>query len=84
MSSSLRTVAAFWALSFNEAIRAKWLIIFTIVYFLALVNIPFLVLAVDGLLPPTALNSYVVYLGSVSYPFLPLLSLPLGALSIVE
>jgi ABC-type transport system involved in multi-copper enzyme maturation permease subunit len=80
----LRTVAAFANLSFREAIRAKWLIIFTIVYFLVLVNIPFLILAVDGLLPPSSLNSYVVYLGSVSYPFLPLLSLPVGALSIVE
>ena len=84
MSTGLRTVAAFGSLSFREAIRAKWLIIFTAVYFLILVNIPFLVVSVGGLLPPSALNSYVVYLGSVSYPFLPLLSLPLGALSIVD
>jgi len=84
LSVSLRTIAAFASLSFKDSMRAKWLIIFTLTYFLVLVNIPFLVLSVGGLLPPSALNSYVVYLGSVSYPFLPLLSLPLGALSIVD
>jgi ABC-type transport system involved in multi-copper enzyme maturation permease subunit len=63
--TSPRTVAAFWSASFKESIRARWLIVFTVVYFLVLVNIPF-------------------YVGSISYPFLPLLTLPLGALSIVD
>ncbi len=79
-----RTVFALSALSFREAIRAKWLIFFTVIYFLVLVNVPFLILIADGSLPAATLNGYIVYLGSVSFPFLPLLSLPLGALSIVE
>ena len=79
-----RTVAAFSVFSFKEAIRTKWLVVFTAIYFLVLVNVPFLILIADRLLPASTLNSYIVYLGSVSYPFLPLLSLPLGALSIVE
>jgi len=82
--TGIRTVAAFSALSFRDAIRTKWLIVFTVVYFLVLINVPFLILIADGSLPASTLNSYIVYLGSVSYPFLPLLSLPLGALSIVE
>lgn len=79
-----RTLAALSVFSFKEAIRTKWLIVFTVIYFLVLVNVPFLILIVDRSLPASTLNSYIVYLGSVSYPFLPLLSLPLGALSIVE
>jgi len=82
--TTARVVAAFASLSFRDAIRARWLIIFTAVYFLILVNVPFLILILDRTLPPSALNSYVVYLGSVSFPFIPLLALPLGALSIVE
>jgi Cu-processing system permease protein len=79
-----RSVAALSVFSFKEAIRTKWLIVFTAIYFLVLVNVPFLILIADRALPGTTLNSYIVYLGSVSFPFLPLLSLPLGALSIVE
>lgn len=79
-----RIVGAIISQTFKESIRAKWLIMFTIVYFLVTINVPFLVLIIERLLPPATLNSYLVYLGTTSYPFLPLLSLPLGALSIVE
>jgi len=82
--NSPRVISAIMGQTFKESIRAKWLIMFTIVYFLVTINVPFLVLIVERLLPPTTLNSYLVYLGTTSYPFLPLLSLPLGALSIVE
>jgi ABC-type transport system involved in multi-copper enzyme maturation permease subunit len=79
-----RIISAIVGQTFYESIRAKWLIMFTFVYFLVTINVPFLILLIEGLLPPTTLNNYLVYLGTVSYPFLPLLSLPLGALSIVE
>jgi ABC-type transport system involved in multi-copper enzyme maturation permease subunit len=82
--NSPRIISAIAGQTFKESIRAKWLIMFTIVYFLVTINVPFLVLIIERLLPPTTLNSYLVYLGTTSYPFLPLLSLPLGALSIVE
>lgn len=82
--SAGRVITAIAGQTFREAIRAKWLIMFTIVYFLVTINVPFLLLIFERLLPPNTLNSYLVYLGSVSFPFLPLLSLPLGSLSIVE
>lgn len=80
-SSSVLALSSF---SFRDALRTKWLLVFTVVYFLVLVNVPFLILIAEGALSASSLNSYIVYLGSVSFPFLPLLSLPLGALSIVE
>lgn len=82
--SRSRSVGALSAFSFRDALRAKWLLVFTLIYFLVLVNVPFLLLIAEGALSASALNSYVVYLGSVSFPFLPLLSLPLGALSLVD
>jgi len=82
--NSPRIIGAIIAQTFKESVRAKWLIMFTVVYFLVTINVPFLVLIIERLLPPSTLNSYLVYLGTTSYPFLPLLSLPLGALSIVE
>src|ERR1700730_12731001 len=82
--NSPRKISAIIGQTFNESIRAKWLVMFTFVYFLVTINVPFLILLIEGLLPATTLNNYLVYLGTVSYPFLPLLSLPLGALSIVE
>ncbi len=82
--NSPRVISAIIGQTVKESIRAKWLIMFTIVYFLVTINVPFLILIIERLLPPSTLNSYLVYLGTISYPFLPLLSLPLGALSIVE
>jgi ABC-type transport system involved in multi-copper enzyme maturation permease subunit len=82
--NSPRKISAIIGQTFKESIRAKWLVMFTFVYFLVTINVPFLILLIEGLLPATTLNNYLVYLGTVSYPFLPLLSLPLGALSIVE
>ena len=79
-----RVIGAIVSQTFWESIRAKWLIMFTLVYFLVTINVPFLILIIERLLPPSTLNSYLVYLGTTSYPYLPLLSLPLGALSIVE
>jgi len=70
--------------TFKEAIRAKWLVMFTVVFFLLAVNIPFLVLLATQFLPPNYLDVYLAYLVSLSFPFLPLLALPMGATSIVD
>lgn len=70
--------------TFKEAIRAKWLLMFTAVFFLLAINIPFLVLLFAHYLPPNYLDVYLTYLITLSFPFLPLLALPMGAVSIVD
>jgi ABC-type transport system involved in multi-copper enzyme maturation permease subunit len=70
--------------TFKEAIRAKWLLMFTAVFFLLAINIPFLVLLFTRYLPPNYLDVYLTYLITLSFPFLPLLALPMGAVSIVD
>ena len=67
-----------------EAIRAKWVIMFTLVFFLLAINIPFLILLAARELPPNYLDVYLDDLINLSFPYLPLLSLPLGAISIVD
>jgi ABC-type transport system involved in multi-copper enzyme maturation permease subunit len=70
--------------TFREAIRTKWLIMFTLVFFLLVINLPTLVLLVNGEMPQDYINTYLQYLVSISFPYLPLLSLPVAALSVVE
>jgi Cu-processing system permease protein len=76
-----------WALinhNFKEGIRTRWLIIFSIVFFFLAINIPTLVLLSASYLPPNYLEVYLSYLVSLSFPYLPLLALPIGATSIVH
>jgi Cu-processing system permease protein len=80
-------ISAVWAITsytFKEAIRAKWLLIFAIVFFLLAVNIPMLVLLAARYLPPNYLDVYLTTLVSLSFPFIPLLPLPMGSGTIVE
>lgn len=72
--------------TFKEAIRTKWLIVFSAVFFLIAVNIPVLLLSVAYGIAPAALISN-LGLGtalSIAFPLIPLLALPFGAVSIVE
>jgi ABC-type transport system involved in multi-copper enzyme maturation permease subunit len=80
----LGVVRAISGHTFKEAIRAKWLLMFTTVFFLLAINIPFLVLLFARYLPPNYLDVYLTYLITLSFPFLPLLALPMGAVSIVD
>src|SRR5207245_10021031 len=57
---------------------------FTAVFFLLAINIPILVLSFVRYLPPNYLDVYLTYLLTLSFPFLPLLALPMGAVSIVD
>jgi len=79
-----RPIIAILKHTFKESIRAKWLIMFTAVFFLLAINIPILVLIFVRYLPPNYLDVYLTYLITLSFPFLPLLALPMGAVSIVD
>jgi ABC-type transport system involved in multi-copper enzyme maturation permease subunit len=75
------TVASY---TFKDAIRARWLIIFAILFFFLAINLPDLVLASAGYLPPNYLSEFIPDLIGLTFPFLPLLALPMGSPSIVE
>jgi len=79
--SNVRIIFGF---TFREAIRAKWLIMFSAVFFFLALNVPLLVLLALRYLPPDYLERYLNYLVSLSFPFLPLLSLPVASASVVE
>ena len=70
--------------TFRESIRAKWLIMFAMVFFLLAINVPELILLGAHLLPPNYFEEYLTYLVSLSFPLLPLLALPMGSAGIVE
>ena len=80
-SSGVRAITSF---TFRESIRAKWLWIFSAVYFLVAINIPILFLLAVHLLPPSYLDQFLGNLVALTFPFIPLLSLPLGSTSIVD
>ena len=79
-----KAVYAIFIQTFKDAIRTKWLISFTIVFLLLAINIPVLVLLVGGYLPPNYLSVFLTNLVAVSFPFLPLLALPMGSTVIVD
>lgn len=70
--------------TYKEAIRTKWVIIFGVVFFLLAINIPDLYLSASGNLPPEYLTENLSDLLSVAFPMVPLLALPVGAVSIVD
>ena len=81
MASNTLTVAAY---TFKDAIRARWLIVFAILFFLLAVNLP-------GLRPfgrRLSLAELLVGVYSISYrtvlPIPPSVALPMGVPSIVE
>ncbi len=70
--------------TFREAIRTKWIITFGAIFFLLAVDIPDLYLAAAGNLPPEYLPQNLADLLSVTFPLIPLLALPMGAITIVD
>jgi ABC-type transport system involved in multi-copper enzyme maturation permease subunit len=79
--SSTLTIAGH---AFKDAITAKWLIIFAILFFLLAINLPEIYMADAGYLPPNYLSAFVPDLIALSFPFIPLLALPMGSPSIVD
>ena len=73
-----------FAQTFKSAIKSKWLLMFTLVFFFFAFNLPFLVIQVMGLLPKNYISSYIGTLISDTFTLMPLLALPMGAVSIVE
>jgi ABC-type transport system involved in multi-copper enzyme maturation permease subunit len=72
------------ALAFKDAIKAKWLIIFAVLFFLLAINLPEIYLSNAGHLPPNYLTEFIPSLIALSFPFIPLLALPMGSPSIVD
>jgi ABC-type transport system involved in multi-copper enzyme maturation permease subunit len=70
--------------TYKESIRTKWVLIFGLIFFLLAVDIPDLYLATSGNLPPEYLTENLSDLLSVTFPLIPLLALPMGAVSIVD
>jgi ABC-type transport system involved in multi-copper enzyme maturation permease subunit len=70
--------------TYKEAIRTKWVMIFGVIFFLLAVDIPDLYLSAAGNLPPEYLTQNLSDLLSVTFPLIPLLALPVGAVSIVD
>ncbi|BAJ50087.1 ABC-2 type transport system permease [Candidatus Caldarchaeum subterraneum] len=70
--------------TFLEGLRARWVIVYTLVFFMLAINVPMIVLISARYLPPDYLEAYLTGLMALSFPFLPLLSLPLAATSIVD
>jgi hypothetical protein len=70
--------------TFKDAIRAKWLIVFAVAFFLIATNLPGMLASYIHMLPPgyglSTLNEEVL----VAFPFVPLLALLVGATSIVD
>jgi ABC-type transport system involved in multi-copper enzyme maturation permease subunit len=81
---NLNGVWGILSFTYREAIRTKWLITFGIIFFLLAVDLPNLYLAASKDLPPEYLPSQLSNLIALSFPFIPLLALPVGAISIVD
>jgi ABC-type transport system involved in multi-copper enzyme maturation permease subunit len=71
-------------LTFKEAIRSRWLMMFTVVFFFLAFNVPVASLVILRLLPQHYLSTFIASVITVSFPIIPLLPLPLGSTSIVE
>src|SRR5229473_6239436 len=70
--------------TFKEAIRSKWLIMFTVLFFFLAFNVPAASLLLLRLLNETYMSQFIGSMITVSFPILPLLPLPLGSTSVVE
>lgn len=79
--SALRGVFEF---TFMETIKSKWFLLFSVVFFFLAFNLPFATLQILNLLPRNYMPSFISLIITVSFPFIPLLPLPLAAVSIVE
>jgi Cu-processing system permease protein len=72
------------ALTFRDSIRTKWLVLFTIVFFLLAIDIPTLIAAQVQLLAADYIATFLSVLVPLAFPLIPILSLPMGATTIVD
>jgi len=70
--------------TFRVTIRSKWLLIFALVFFFFAFNIPFLSLSLGSSIPSSSIPNFIQEVITTSFSLMPLLALPIGAVSIVE
>jgi len=76
--------------TFKDSIRAKWLLVFSAVYFFMAINIPILIVlgavgaVAAGDIGANPVQAYLTTFVSFAYPYIPLLTLPMGAAIIVD
>ena len=70
--------------TYRVTIRSKWLLIFALVFFFFAFNIPFLSTSVGATIPANNVPNFIQLVITTSFSLMPLLSLPIGAVSIVE
>ena len=70
--------------TFKETVRSKWLIMFTIVFFFFAFNLQILSLQLLNIIPRNYMAQFIQIVITTSFTLIPLLPLPLGAVSIVE
>jgi len=90
---------AIWTITgqtFTDSIRSKWLLVFGAIFFVLATSVTLLNFAADGFdlaavqqmcdsyCPPNFVSQYLSGFVAVVYPYLPLLTLPMGAALIVE
>jgi Cu-processing system permease protein len=81
---TLKAARSIFVQTFKETIRSKWLIMFAAVFFLLAFNLPLAALMALNFLPVNYSSQFMSTIITVSFPLIPLLSLPLGSTSIVE
>ena len=81
---TLKATRGIFIQTFKETIRSKWLLMFASVFFLLAFNLPLAALAALNFLPVNYSSQFLSTIITVSFPLIPLLSLPLGSTSIVE
>ncbi len=67
---------------FKDSIRNRWLVTFTVISFLLVIGLPFLVAFGLGLMAPQ-MTQLIAGTTEVVYPLLPLIALPIGSAAIV-
>lgn len=70
--------------TYRVTIRSKWLLLFALVFFFFAFNIPFLSLSLGSTIPARNVPNFIQLVIGTSFSLMPLLSLPIGAVSIVE
>jgi len=84
----MKAGSALWGITvqtFKVTIRSKWLIMFAIVFFFFSFNLPFLSLgSLLSTIPAKNVPNFIQVVITTSFSLMPLLALPIGAVSIVE
>jgi Cu-processing system permease protein len=81
---SRSALLAIFTQTFKETIKSKMLIMFAAIFFFLAFNLPLATLAAFNYLPQNYMPSFISSIITVSFPLIPLLPLPIGAISIVE